>query len=72
VTPIETVGVSLPMLVTAVLGAGAMAITCTLWIVRHIDGAVRPIAEDLRALDKRVDHHDQLFAEMGQQVTRRR
>jgi hypothetical protein len=49
-----------------------MAITCTLWIVRHIDGAVRPIAEDLRALDKRVDQHDQLFAEMGQQVTRRR
>jgi hypothetical protein len=33
---------------------------------------VRPIAEDLRALDRRVDQHDQLFAEMGQQVTRRR
>ena len=71
-TPIETVGVSLPMLVAAVLGGGTMAITCTLWIVRHIDGALRPIADDVRALDKRVDQHDQLFAEMGQTVTRRR
>ena len=71
-TPIETVGVSLPMLVAAVLGGGTMAITCTLWIVRHIDGALRPIADDVRELDKRVDQHDQLFAEMGQTVTRRR